>query len=173
MTKEKKQEYRKQWGIANPDKVEKYSKSFKLRNPDYHKNWWRNNYDRIKQKRSIRYTQRKNTDPQFMMARNLRSRLRHAINGKYKAGSAVKDLGRSISDFIKYIESKFLMGMTWYNWRKDGWHLDHIIPLSKFNLQDRQQFLIANHYTNLHPMWAKDNLTKSNLSVLDYTDGMF
>lgn len=48
--------------------------------------------------------------------------------------------------------------MTWDNYGK--WHVDHIIPLVRFNLQDRNEFLQACHYTNLQPMWATENLKK-------------
>jgi hypothetical protein len=81
-----------------------------------------------------------------------------------KTGSAVRDLGCTISELKKHLESKFQLGMTWGNRGKE-WHIDHIIPLAQFNLQDRQQFLIACHYTNLQPLWAKDNIVKGK-SVL-------
>lgn len=90
----------------------------------------------------------------------LRQRLYHAIKGDYKTGSAVQDLGCSICYFKKYIESKFTTGMSWDNYGM--WHIDHIIPLSHFDLTDREQFLRACHYTNLQPLWAGDNLSKSN-----------
>jgi len=68
---------------------------------------------------------------------------------------------------LKILVAKFYMRddgteMTWDNWSKDGWHLDHIVPLSSFDLSDREQFLKACHYTNLAPLWSEDNLTKSN-----------
>ena len=52
--------------------------------------------------------------------------------------------------------------MTWDNWSLVGWHIDHEIPLYAFDLTDREQLLRACHYTNLQPMWAIDNLEKSN-----------
>jgi hypothetical protein len=50
--------------------------------------------------------------------------------------------------------------MTWENWTTNGWHIDHIRPLASFDLTDRQQFLVACHYTNLQPLWATENRKK-------------
>jgi hypothetical protein len=64
--------------------------------------------------------------------------LRTALKNNSKRGSAVKDLGCSIEELKIYLESKFLPGMSWDNWSPDGWHIDHIKPLSKFDLTDRE-----------------------------------
>ena len=52
--------------------------------------------------------------------------------------------------------------MSWENHSQTGWHIDHIKPLSRFDLSDREQFLEACHYSNLQPLWAEDNLSKSD-----------
>lgn len=52
--------------------------------------------------------------------------------------------------------------MNWDNHGRRGWHLDHIIPISSFDLSNREEFLKAVHYTNIQPLWAIDNLRKSN-----------
>ena len=75
-----------------------------------------------------------------------------------KNGSAVEDLGCSVPEFKDYIAGKFQIGMSWDNQGK--WHLDHIKPLSAFDLNDRKQFLEACHYTNYQPLWASENLRK-------------
>ena len=92
----------------------------------------------------------------------LRSRLNKALKGNYKSGSAVRDLGCTIDTLKLYIESKFQKGMSWDNYNHGGWHIDHIKPISSFDLTDRKQLLEACNYTNLQPLWAKDNLSKKD-----------
>ena len=108
------------------------------------------------------YEKRKlSNDIQYRLACRLRRRLSQALKGIYKSGSAVHDLGCSIEKFKVYLESLFQSGMSWDNYGE--WHIDHIIPLSKFDLTDREQLLKACHYTNLQPLWAEDNLRKGGV----------
>ena len=102
------------------------------------------------------------TDIQFKLTKILRSRIRTAIKKNTKTGSAIRDLGCSATQLKEHLESKFQPGMNWDNHSFEGWHIDHIIPLSSFDLTDREEFLRACHYTNLQPLWAKDNMKKSN-----------
>jgi len=88
----------------------------------------------------------------------LRARFTVALKGKYKIGSAVRDLGCSIDELKVYLESKFQNGMTWNNYGK--WHIDHIMPLASFDLTDYEQVKQACNYKNLQPLWAEDNLKK-------------
>jgi len=71
-------------------------------------------------------------------------------------------VGCTPKELAAHLESKFLPGMTWGNRTVNGWHIDHVIPVSKFDLSDPVQQEAAFHYTNLQPMWAKDNRAKSN-----------
>ena len=103
---------------------------------------------------------RKREDLNYRLACELRVRLYHALKGGFKTGSAVRDLGCTIEELKTYLESKRQPGMTWENWNLRGWHLDHIIPLSSFDLTDHAQLCEACHYTNLQPLWAADNIRK-------------
>ena len=69
-------------------------------------------------------------------------------------------LGCSIEHAIKHIESLFKPGMSWDNHGLHGWHIDHILPCSRFDLTDVEQQKKCFHYTNLQPLWAKENLSK-------------
>jgi hypothetical protein len=117
----------------------------------------------IKQYNKTYSINRRKKDPIYKLGLALRSRLNNAIRNNQKKGSAVRDLGCSIAELKQHLESLFQPGMTWENWTFKGWHIDHIIPLSAFDLTDREQLLKACHYTNLQPLWAKDNLSKGGV----------
>lgn len=94
------------------------------------------------------------------LTNNIRSRVSKIVSGSVKGSSAIKDLGCSIDELKSHLESKFQEEMSWDNY--GDWHIDHIKPLSSFDLTDLIQFKQACHYTNLQPLWAKDNLEKGS-----------
>lgn len=159
--------YAKEYRLKNLDKYKENSKK-KRQNPEFRKKvreWaqiWRDkNRDKVRLKHNQYCQKKKKEDPKFKLKTILRNRLLSVIRHNLKAGSAVKDLGCNIDELKIYLESKFKPGMTWKNHGLYGWHLDHIIPLSKFDLNNRDELLKACHYTNLQPLWAKENLIKN------------
>jgi hypothetical protein len=52
--------------------------------------------------------------------------------------------------------------MTWQNYGYYGWHIDHIKPCASFDLRKPSEQRKCFHYSNLQPLWAKDNLQKSD-----------
>lgn len=124
--------------------------------------WAETNRERFDEYQSNYKHNRYKQDLQFKIKCVLRARLRKALKDNWKTGSAVKGLGCSVDEFKNYIESKFQPGMSWDNWSRDGWHLDHIKPLDSFDLSNEQELEKACHYTNLQPLWATENCTKSN-----------
>jgi hypothetical protein len=115
--------------------------------------WQRSNKDKLKRYKSI---------PTKHIAANLRSRLSKALSRKQKTVSMSEYLGCSLEELRKHLESKFLPGMTWSNYALNGWHIDHIIPLDRFNLTDPEQIKIACNFNNLQPLWAFDNRSKGS-----------
>jgi hypothetical protein len=59
---------------------------------------------------------------------------------------------------MDYMEKQFQPGMSFDNYGFDGWHIDHIVPLA--TAKTEEQVAKLNHYTNLQPLWAKDNMSK-------------
>lgn len=143
-------------------------KEWKQRNSERWKELLRDHYQRNRKKvieRNYKYAaKRRLVDPNYNLTIILRQRFNRALKSGYKAGSAVRDLGCSIDEFRTHIESKWQSGMTWRNHgRGNGkWNIDHIIPISRFNLSDSEEVKQACHYTNLQPLWFIDNVRKSD-----------
>ena len=125
-----------------------------------YRRWRYHNIPGVYEKQKLRKRHQRRLNIQFKLAVNLRGRLGRYTNGTVKGGSAVSDLGCTLEELKRHLESQFVDGMNWTNWSRDGWHIDHIKPLSSFDLTDRDQFVKAAHFTNLRPLWAKDNLSK-------------
>lgn len=101
--------------------------------------------------------QRMKKDKTFYVMKLVRNRVNSFIrNNNLKSFS--KKLGCTLETFKLHIESQFKLGMTWENYGE--WHIDHIFPLSKANNDDLLKKAV--HYTNLQPLWAEENLKKSN-----------
>ena len=122
-------------------KIKEYSSSYKERRKELHR-------------------ERQSKDINYRIKRSLRSRLYNALKNDLKQTSAINDIGCSLEFLKNYLSSMFEEGMTWDNYGE--WHIDHIIPISKFDLNNREEQLKACNYTNLQPLWAKDNIRKSN-----------
>jgi hypothetical protein len=93
----------------------------------------------------------------------LRSRIKIALKKPAKKTRTHILVGCSIQELKLHIEKQFQPGMTWDNWAQFGWHLDHIKPLSSAKNIEEMESLC--HYTNLQPLWWRDNLSKSDKIV--------
>lgn len=90
----------------------------------------------------------------------LKTDMRNSVNRylKYRSQKTFDIVGCSPEFLKEHLESQFIDGMGWDN--RVEWHIDHIIPLSSAKTEDDLYRLC--HYTNLQPLWAEDNLKKSN-----------
>lgn len=97
------------------------------------------------------------------IASDLRTRLWISLKsqGASKSQSTTEELKKV--DIRQYLETRFKSGMTWDNWgKRDGWEIDHIVPLSAFNLSNPEEQARAISYTNLQPLWRHENRKKSS-----------
>ena len=141
----------KKWKEDHPGYYTEYQKEFKLKNPEYYRNYMKN-YDRI----------RKQSDPLYKLAKNMRVRVGDAIECKrWNKNNTLKEyIGCSLEFLKQHIENQFTEGMHWDNNTIHGWHIDHITPLdSAITIEELYKLC---HYTNLQPLWGPDNLKKGN-----------
>ena len=190
--KEHKKEYRREWYLLNKDrlielhKTDKYKKIAKKvrlkRKPKEAE--WRKEYMKtpraieLRKARAMKYApilnqriaKRKLTDVNFKLKMILSKRLLQAVKlvDAKKAFKSQKIVGCTIPQWRKHLESQFYAHpkkgtqMTWKNHSLRGWHIDHIKPLSSFDLSIPKEQLRAFNYKNTQPLWAEDNLSKGS-----------
>lgn len=163
--KERLRAYRLKYYQENKEELKQKSKTYRKNKPDKVKDCntkYRNNNKKIVNEKKMKYYYENKDNVLLKVANNIRVRLRRALKNSQKIGSAIEDLGCSVEELRLYLESMFDLNMTWDNYGLYGWHIDHIKPLSSFDLSNKEEFLKACHYTNLQPLWAKDNYKKSD-----------
>jgi hypothetical protein len=122
------------------------------------------NYEYFKEKgvhlQRINRANRRKTDPLYKLKCTIRSRTRSAFKSKgfKKNTKTEKMLGCDWNTSKQHLERQFTKGMSWDN--HGEWHIDHIIPLS--SAKSVEELTKLAHYTNLQPLWAKDNLSKGS-----------
>lgn len=160
--KNKLKEYKKNWKKENEKKISTYHKNYRLKNLDklkeYGKKWSKKNRKKLNEK----IKERKKNNPIFLISSSVRKRTSEYIkkNNILNKNHTFEIVGLTPKKLCDYLETKFETGMTWDNYGYNGWHIDHIIPLSVGKTKEEIYKLC--HYTNLQPLWAEENLRKSN-----------
>lgn len=123
---------------------------------EYRKEWRKQNQT----KRNEQIRERRKKDPLYKLKNNLRGRTYKAFRNKgYSKDTKTKEmLGVEWEVLKQHIQKQFTKGMNWSN--QGQWHIDHIIPLASARTEEQLKKLC--HYTNLQPLWAKENLSKSD-----------
>lgn len=166
-TKEQTRKYWEKYYAKNRAKLNEERRLARKTDPEKFHSRDLAHYYRNKKNRNAYKTEyirdRKMKDPVFALKEKLRARIRSAIKFRsiVKSGKTLELLGADIGIVCRFIENKFLVGMNWDNFGE--WHIDHIKPLAEFNLLLESEQRKAFHYTNLQPLWARDNLKKGKL----------
>jgi len=176
----------KKYRKENKEKIKEYQKIYRKENKekfkDYHKEYNKEYYDKNLEKlrktsksnykknknkinkRNLKYTvNRLKEDPFFRFTYSIRSRIRIGIKDnriQTKKSNHTKELlCCSFDEARAHLEKQFRDNMSWENYGK-YWHIDHIIPVSFFNLEDSTEQYLAFHYGNLQPLTKEENYYK-------------
>jgi hypothetical protein len=156
--------YRKEYYKKTKEQKSEYGKMYrslyKEKRIESVRKYYKNNKNKIREL-NRRYEQSKyQSDILFRLRKNIRSRIGNAFRlaGYGKNSKTYTMLGCNFEELKQHIEKQFVDGMSWDN--RSKWHIDHIIPLS--SAKSENELIALNHYTNLQPLWAIDNLTKGN-----------
>jgi hypothetical protein len=155
---------RKEYRLKNKEKIKNYIKNYRENNKNTIKIQQKKYFQKNKEKRKEYVNFKYANDLEFMLKKKIRSRFTEILNKKNikKTTKTLDLIGCSVEELKTHIESQFKKGMTWENYGLYGWHIDHIKPCASFDLTDPVQQKLCFHYTNLQPLWAKDNWEKKD-----------
>jgi hypothetical protein len=172
-------EYYKLYRQKNKEKINtkkkvyynKFKEKIKHKRTKYNMEEYRKKYRQrpgFKEKYNSYRKNKKQKDINFKLCENLRSRFKQAFKeSSTKNSSVIRYLGCSIEQLKRHLESQFYPNpdtgdnMTWENYGFYGWHIDHIKPLSSFDLTQEDEIKRAWDLSNLQPLWMKQNLIKN------------
>lgn len=169
LNKEEKKKYAREWSINNPEKRREYRRrhSQKMRkiNPEglkeKIKKWRSENLDKIRV-----YDRERRSVPQVKLNNSIANGIRKTLARGCKGGHHWESLvGYTIDELKKHLGKQFKDGMSWGNYGE--WHIDHKIPVSAFNFKVPEDidFKLCWNLNNLQPLWAEENMSKSNKLV--------
>ena len=146
--------------IYRQGKYKEVKAEYYLRYKDRQKELQQLNKNKINARKREREKKRRQNDVDYRIKKNLRGRIYKAIKRNSKSLSTMFLIGCSIEELKTHLSSMFIEGMSWNNYGK--WHIDHIKPCDSFDLSDPTQQKECFHYSNLQPLWAIENIKKSN-----------
>ena len=159
---ERKKQYNKANKEAIAERHKKYYEANKKAIAEYGKQYKEANKEALVEKKRNYINNRLKTDPIFKFKSNVRGLIynsfKRGTNQFSKKAKTEQILCCTIEQFREYIAAKFKKGMSFDN--HGQWHLDHIVPLSIAATEE--EIIKLNHYTNFQPLWAEDNLIKSD-----------
>ena len=159
-TKDNILEYQKKYRNEHSDKVKGKKREYYKKNKEFIKLKTKKYRRENKTKRNESEKLKKKNNLFYSLLTGMRSRLWSYLKKLdiTKKNKTFEIVGCTPLQLKEHLEKQFVDGMTWDN--RSDWHIDHIIPLSSANNEEELYKLF--HYTNLQPLWAEDNLKKSN-----------
>jgi hypothetical protein len=150
--------YSKKWNNNNKEYYQKYKKKNEEKIKEYSKLYYINNKEKINKYTNEWRKEKNKKDLLFKLINNMRSSTNRMTGSK--KNKTFEYVGCSPQKLKLFLENKFLDGMSWENYGKFGWHIDHIIPLS--SAKNDKDLIKLFHFSNLQPLWWEDNLKKGS-----------
>jgi hypothetical protein len=142
----------------------KYNEEHREERRELNRRYWAENRETLIPKNSARTKVRRRENPSIRMAHNMRERIRRFFIGTSKSAKTVQLLGCSWDQF-----------RVWMQWQIDNfrpdlcmdkygpeWHLDHVIPCSRFWLRLPSEQQRCFHWSNYQPLLGQENLEKQD-----------
>lgn len=157
----------KKYGFTRKEASKQYRENNKEKIRELKQKYYFKNKKEILKRHTERCRNRNNKDIKYKITVNTRNRIAKVLKGKTKSLSTMFLIGCETDYLMYHIQTQFNPGMNWDNYGTGHngkgmkeWHIDHIRPCASFDLTDPEEQRKCFHYTNLQPLWAKENLTK-------------
>jgi len=158
----------KKWYVTHSEKVKINSRRYRKNNPEKVKVYmpaWRRTH--LEQARAThrRYNKKRRTNFINKFLDNIRNNVCKCLKGTKNWQHTEDLLGYTFEQLQKHMQSLWVSGMSWNNYGKGGWHVDHIFPESKLVITGPNDptFKFLWSLKNLQPLWESDNILKSNI----------
>jgi len=157
----------------NPDYFKKQNKKWDKNNPERRleltKNWQKNNSEKHKtQQRG--YQKKRMLNIKFRISSRISIAIWESLKGNKNGRHWENLVGYNLKDLMIHLEKLFKPDMSWNNYGRKGWSIDHIQPISSFNFTsyNDREFKQCWALSNLQPLWHRDNIIKGNNIIKNY-----
>ena len=172
--KEKRNIQSSEYHYKNKKRLNKASREYAKNNRskvyNKQKEWKENNKEHVNQYYRKYQANKLKTDKTFRLNKCMSSQIKRALGKNKKTNSWTNLVNFTPSELKEHLESKFTKGMTWENRGKNGWEIDHVIPISlfKFDSYDHPAFKACWELSNLQPLWATTKIAMKYGETKDY-----
>lgn len=138
------------WTAANAKRKQAYNLAWTARNKELALSHW------------ARSRAKRRSSTQVRLSESVSNQIWFSLKGTKASRRWEKLVGYTLVELMRHLERQFTRGMTWGNYGRHGWHVDHVLPVSMFNFTRSADpdFRQCWALTNLRPLWAADNLSK-------------
>jgi len=150
----------RKWRQDHPEVIRERNK----RRSEYRKQWRNANRDR-ERATARRANHKRHKRPEIRLSKNMSGGIYRALKLGYKANRHWEEyVDYTMKQLKEHIEKQFVRGMTWDNYGRGGWNIDHIIPITAFNYDSPNDLDFKRCWSlnNLRPLWETENIKKSD-----------
>jgi len=138
----------------------KYKKEHNVEISKYNSQYDKDHRTEIQQRQTEYQRNRRQIDPAFKLAGGLRSKMYKFMNG-IQSQTASNLLCCTKDDFVEWMKFQLKPGMTMEN-HGSLWHMDHVIPVARFDLTVPEEQQRCWHWSNFQPMNGSENMSKQD-----------
>jgi hypothetical protein len=177
--------YFENYRSANQQKLREYQQRYKMKNSIATDEDGITTAEHEKQKKRHRESERRKnpeyiaarrsyfknkylTDRQFKLKKQLESKLNKLFKDNDATQKSRELIGTAIPEFKKFLETKFLSGMSHENYGT-VWCFRHVIPFSHYDLTNEDEVRECLHYSNFEPILIRniDGVTGNSNNNID------